>query len=109
MITNVHLVLFMLVLARVSAFIGFFPIFSRRQLPTLVKVGLAGALSIFWFLEINASVNWTEEMVNNLGGWASAALLLREVLIGIVMSVALGLFFWPAKIAGVWARPADQG
>ncbi len=102
MMTNANLVLFMLVLARVSAFIAFFPLFSKKQLPSLVKVGLAASLSVFWFAEIEASHHLANETVNELGGWAGALLILKEVLIGIVLSIALGLFFWPAKIAGAY-------
>ncbi len=32
---------FVLILSRVSAFVAFLPLFARRQLPTLVKSGLA--------------------------------------------------------------------
>ena len=32
---------FVLILARISAFVGFFPLFSQRQLPVLVKAGMA--------------------------------------------------------------------
>ena len=102
MITNADLVLFMLVLARVSAFIAFFPLFSRRQLPSLVKVGLAASLSIFWFSEIESALSLSSDAIDNLGGLHGALLIVKEVVIGIVMSIALGLFFWPAKIAGAY-------
>ncbi|MCP4098861.1 MAG: flagellar biosynthetic protein FliR, partial [Planctomycetaceae bacterium] len=39
---------FILILARVSAFVGFLPIFAQRQLPHLVKAGLAMSLTVFW-------------------------------------------------------------
>ncbi len=102
MITNSDLVLFMLVLARVSAFIAFFPLFTRRQLPSLVKVGLAASLSIFWFSEIETNLSFGSEAVNDLSSWTGALLIFKEVIIGIIMSIALGLFFWPAKIAGAY-------
>ncbi len=102
MITNAQLVLFMLVLARVSAFVALFPLFSRKQLPSLVKVGLAASLSIFWFAEIEASSGLSDAALRNIGPLAGAFLMLKELVVGIVLAIALGLFFWPARIAGAY-------
>ncbi|NNE01514.1 MAG: flagellar biosynthetic protein FliR, partial [Pirellulaceae bacterium] len=100
MITNAQVVLFMLVLTRVSAFIAFFPLFSKKQLPSLVKAGLAGALSLFWFCQIEANMGPTEQVINQMSGFTGCMLLIKEGMIGIVLAIAMGLFFWPARIAG---------
>lgn len=100
MITDLHLVLFVMVLARVSAFVAFFPLFAKRQLPTLVKVGLAGSLSFFWFGTLEASSGLDAQAVLDFGIFSSVLLIAKEILIGVVLSIALGAFFIPAKIAG---------
>ncbi|MEM7454260.1 MAG: flagellar biosynthetic protein FliR [Planctomycetota bacterium] len=101
MITETQVVTFMLVLARVSAFVAFFPLFSRRQLPTSVKAGLAVALTAFWY----GTVESTGVAVVDAGGLTtvgSTLLLTREITIGIVLSIVLGVFFLPAKVAGAY-------
>jgi flagellar biosynthetic protein FliR len=100
LITDVQLVLFVLVLARVSAFVAFFPLFAKRQLPNLVKVGLAGALSFFWFGTIEASSGLDATAVLDFGLISSVLLISKEILIGVVLSIVLAAFFIPAKIAG---------
>jgi flagellar biosynthetic protein FliR len=100
MITDVQLVLFVMVLARVSAFIAFFPLFARKQLPNLVKVGIAGALSFFWYGTMEAQSGLDANAVLNFGILSGALLVSKEILIGLVLSVAIGAFFLPAKIAG---------
>ena len=96
MITSVTL--FVLVLARVSVFVAFFPLFYQRQLPLQVKVGLSVALSAFWFADAEnvISINGSD----NLGSFVFLLLLFKEMLIGFLLSIVLGLFFWPARIAG---------
>lgn len=104
MITNTQIVVFMLVLTRVSAFVAFFPLFSRRQLPNLVKFGLAGSLSVFWFSELMSSDELTSRFgdLGEIGQWTSLLIVLKEVTIGLTLSFALGMFFWPAKVAGAY-------
>lgn len=102
MIDNADLVLFMLVLTRVSAFVAFFPLFTRRQLPTLVKVGLSASLALFWFAELDQTALLTASAAGSLTGLAGVLLIVREAVIGIVLSIALGLFFWPARVAGAY-------
>ncbi|MEM0926940.1 MAG: flagellar biosynthetic protein FliR [Planctomycetota bacterium] len=90
--------LFLLVMARVSVFVAFFPLFTQRQLPAQVKVGLAAALSIFWLADARSS--FTVDQLDSIVSWWFALLLLKEMLIGIILAFVLGLFFYPAKIAG---------
>ncbi|MCD0459811.1 flagellar biosynthetic protein FliR [Roseiconus lacunae] len=90
--------LFLLVMARVSVFVAFFPLFTKRQLPAQVKVGLAASLSIFWLADAKSVIPATE--LTDIGGWIFTFLLVKEVFTGMLLSLLLGLFFWPAKIAG---------
>lgn len=91
-------VLFILVLARVSVFIAFFPMFSKRQLPTQVKAGLATALSVFWLAD--AKTVMPNLSFDDIGSLLFVFLVFKEICIGILLSLVLGLFFWPARIAG---------
>ncbi|MEC8557415.1 MAG: flagellar biosynthetic protein FliR [Planctomycetota bacterium] len=101
MISNNDLVLFVLILTRVSAFFAFFPLFGRRQLPNLVKVGISGALTVFWLYEckagLTAPINAVE--LTSLYGFL---LILREAFIGFLMAFIMGFMFWPARVAGAY-------
>jgi flagellar biosynthetic protein FliR len=94
---------FGLVLMRVSTFIVVLPVFSGRNLPHTVKIGLAVALSAFWwscgvpseFLAALTSSGW-----GSMPAWCMAAV--REVLLGGALGFALGLFLVPVQIAGAF-------
>lgn len=90
--------LFLLVLARVSVFVGFFPLFSRRQVPAQVKVGLAVALAIFWLADAKSVIPLPE--MQALESWWFIVLVIKEIFTGMLLAMILGLFFWPARIAG---------
>jgi len=87
---------FMLVLARVSAFIGFFPLFAQRQLPTMVKAGLATALTIFWYGMVPPGPDASQDLPTLL----AVLLIVQEVGIGILLAMVLGFLILPARIAG---------
>ena len=89
---------FILVLCRVSAFVGFFPLFSYRQLPVLVKAGLALGLTAFWYGTIpeHALVG------QNVPLLLQALMIAQEIGIGLLLAMALGLLLVPAKIAGAY-------
>ena len=89
---------FVLILARVSAFIAFLPLFARRQLPVLVKSGLATALTVFWFGSLPPEAFVTDS-INVL---TSTFLMAKEIGIGFLLAVVLGFMFVPAKIAGAY-------
>lgn len=94
---------FLLILARVSAFIAVFPLFARRQIPTMVKAGLAVALSIFWFGTLPKPLvpdNLTSLDANT---FTFSIWILKEVAIGIVLGLLAGLLLIPAKVAGAYA------
>lgn len=89
---------FVLVLARVSAFIAFLPLFARRQLPLLVKSGLATALTVFWFGSLPPEAYFT----GSIDVLTSTIWMAKEIGIGFLLAVLLGFMFVPAKIAGAY-------
>jgi len=90
--------LFLLVLARVSVFVAFFPLFAKRQLPAQVKVGLAAALTVFWLADAKSVISAPD--MQAAVSWLFLFLVIKEIFIGMLLSIILGLFFWPARIAG---------
>lgn len=91
-------ILFLLVLSRVSVVIAFFPLFAKKQLPAQVKAGLATALSLFWLADTSSIATITG--LNSIGGLMFLMLVMKEITIGLLLSIVLGMFFWPARIAG---------
>lgn len=100
MIDNQQLVLFIMILARVASFVAAFPLFSRRQLPQMVKVGLATALAVFWYGEIESRFVGVDRDLTSLNSFMAILLIVKESVIGIVLGMLMGALFWPAKIAG---------
>ena len=90
---------FVLILCRVSAFVGFFPLFSHRQLPVLVKAGLAVGLTVFWY----GSVPGHLYAGNDVPMLLQALMIIQEVGIGLLLAMTLGLLLVPARIAGAYA------
>lgn len=86
---------FVLTLARVSAFVGFLPLFAQRQLPMTVKAGLATALTLFWFGTTPALP--PIERIDPLMG---IMLIVTEAGIGIALAILMGFMLVPARIAG---------
>ncbi len=89
---------FILILSRVSAFVGFLPLFARKQLPRLVKAGLAMALTLFWFGSLPPEAYDTVQ-INTVTAFLFIA---KEIGIGFVLSVLVGFMFVPARIAGAY-------
>ena len=87
---------FMLILVRVSAFIGFFPLFSGRQIPMLVKSGLSVSLAFFWFDPLMARDPAELDIVT------STLVLIKEFTIGFLLAAALGVLLIPARVAGAY-------
>ena len=98
MTTEHQIFTFVLILARVSSFIAFFPLFGQKQLPTLVKSGLAVGLTIFWYGSLSPEMFVTAQ-VNVV---TSVLFLCKEIGIGFLIAVVLGFMFVPAKIAGAY-------
>ncbi len=86
---------FALVLARVSAFVGFFPLFGKQQMPAIVKAGLATALTVFWFGSSNVSPSGPPPPP-----LLSVLLITKEIGIGLLLAMLIGFLLVPARIAG---------
>lgn len=93
---------FALIFARVSLFVAVLPFAGGRNVPRLVKAGLAVALTAMWFgsameaLPLGSLLQWTEPV-----SWIAIALALgREAIIGAILGFAFGLVLVPARIAG---------
>ncbi len=98
--SETQVIAFLLILTRVSVFVGFFTLFSFRQLPNMVKVGIATSLSVFWYGELYAHAEVLADV--DLGVIDGSLWFAREFVIGMMLSVALNLFFMPCKIAGAY-------
>jgi flagellar biosynthetic protein FliR len=96
------IVLFTLVLARVGMFVAVMPLFGSRNVPRLVKAGLAFGLTVLWlgpaFDGLPAgALNSLEANVT----WLTLGIALaRELLLGGLLGFAFGLFLLPARVAG---------
>lgn len=92
---------FGLILVRVATFVAVLPIFSGRNLPITVKVGLSVVLSAFWW-SCGAPSDYIAPILGT--GWAGSAAwciaAVREVLLGGALAFAMGLFLVPVQIAG---------
>ena len=93
---------FMLILARVSAFVAVFPLFARRQIPAMVKIGLATSLSIFWFATLNTPMVPAGTTGSEVNTFVATGWIVREVGIGILLGMTLGFLLIPVKIAGAY-------
>jgi len=91
----------MMALMRTATLIAVFPLFSGRNLPNTVKVGLAVVLSGTWFMAGLPSADITGAAPGEWGSmtqWVMCAA--RETLIGGALAFAMGLFLLPMQIAG---------
>lgn len=95
---GLNLLSLLLALTRVSAFLAFFPLFGRRQVPFMVKAGLATAMAWFW----QDSLGTAGQGLANLDVLTAILLLAREFGIGFVLAMTLGFVFVPARIAGAY-------
>ncbi len=93
---------FLLVLARVSAFIAVFPLFSRRQVPVSVKAGMAVALTVFWYGSGIAILPPPEPGMNVTSFGPGTVALVQEILCGAVVGLITGWVLIPARIAGAY-------
>lgn len=95
------MVSFSLIFARVATFVAILPLFGSRQVPRLVKVGLAFALASVWFGAVGTAPATELPHGSAAGLWLAYPIALgRESLIGAVLGYAFGLFLLPARIAG---------
>ena len=83
----------MLAFLRIATFVSLLPPFAGRGLPKTVKIGLACALA--WGMTTGHSLN-TPVPDGPMLIWLG----MRESLTGGLLAICLGLFLYPAKIAG---------
>ena len=98
--TENEIVLFLLVLFRVSSFLTAVPMLATRNVPRFVKVGLAMALTMMWYFTFSA-----QQPPSFSAGttWFGIALLaISEITIGLLLGIAFGVFLYPARIAGAY-------
>lgn len=92
---------FSLILARVAAFVATLPLFGSRQVPRVVKAGLAFALACVWFGALGSAPAAGFDHTSAVALWLAYALAVgREALLGAVLGYGFGLFLLPARIAG---------
>ncbi len=101
MVSEAAVFSFMLILARVSALIAFFPLFTRRQIPFSVKAGLSVALSLFWFGTGTGFV-LALDVRGGISPALGTVLMVREVVCGSLLGMLAGWFMIPARVAGVY-------
>ncbi len=87
--------LFILVLVRVSAILFSLPSMGSRNVPTLLKAGLAMAVSLLVFPQVDA---FPEMLLNN--PWRLAIGLAAEVAVGMIIGLMVNLLFSGIQLAG---------
>jgi flagellar biosynthetic protein FliR len=82
--------------------VGVLPLYGGTNVPRMIKLGLALALTVMWFDFSGLSqppkelLNTSEEVSLVLYGLAVG----REAILGALLGYALGLFMVPARVAG---------
>lgn len=88
----------LLLFVRLSAFIGFAPLFGNRVVPRTVKIGLAMALTLFWW---PAAEQIAGEAPVSLHSWGRLVYaIVRETVLGAGLGWTCGLILLPLRIAG---------
>lgn len=90
-----QLALFMLVLARISAFFAVGPLFSLANIPGLVKIGLSFLVAVVVFPLVDPGPG-----IDLNGGWYYLFALARETLVGLAMGYIAGLVVNALVFAG---------
>lgn len=95
------IVVFGLILVRVATLLAVFPLFGGRNLPNTVKIGFAVAITLLWSTSGAVADLSTTSPPDWCGHWLwYGVAVVREVVVGASLGVALGLFVLPAQIAG---------
>jgi flagellar biosynthesis protein FliR len=92
---------FVLVLARIGAFVSMFSVFAGTKLPPMVTIGLVVSLSFFWSGSGTPELD-AERQVYAASSMGALWLLAVESTIGVVLAVVIGCLLLPARIAGAW-------
>lgn len=93
---------FVLVLARVAAFVAAMPVFGGGTVPRMVKVGLSLLLAGCWFESLFGALPIAALATQHVdSSWLAMGLAVgREVMLGMLLGFAFGLFLMPARVAG---------
>ena len=91
---------FVLGLARVSAFIMTFPFFRFARIPATVKISIAFFLTLIWIVNRHEDVHMSMQHFKQSSWVFLGVSITKEVIIGAALGFALGLVFLPARIAG---------
>ena len=92
-----QLALFLLLIARISAFVASLPYFGARSFPNVAKAGLVLALGAFWFLDPTVQASAPTLRMEDR---AFLLLVMREMGLGLSMGMMFSLFIIPFRIAG---------
>jgi flagellar biosynthetic protein FliR len=90
-----RLLIFFLVITRISGFFFISPFFSWKTIPARIKIGIAVLLSFFF-----AVVNPPTLGIANPGILESTLLLVNEALYGLALGLVFMLVFSAVKVAG---------
>lgn len=89
-----------LLFVRVSAFVGFLPLFGGQSIPRTVKVGLATAMTVVWAIHFVPSAA-TAIVQSPDHSWGLLAwLTCREATLGASLGWLMGLILVPIRISG---------
>ncbi|MDF2557289.1 MAG: hypothetical protein K0R71_1117 [Bacillales bacterium] len=83
----------LLIFVRISTFFVSAPIFSGRQIPAPVKIGLSGILTI-----LCAGV--IKDQVSSVSGGVLVLLILKEFLVGLVLGMVANILLYSVQLAG---------
>ncbi len=87
---------FLLVFARMGGMIFIHPVFARRGIPSMVKVGLVLTLSLL----IAPAAAAGQPAIQSLGTFGMVEAMLREVMMGLVIGSLFQMFFYMIYVAG---------
>lgn len=100
---EVSVLVFILILVRVTTFFSVLPFFGRRMIPGLILIGLSLSITWMWFSGMD---QLPEYMVKNQESYLSwfgfAIAAIGEFLIGAMLGLVVGLFVYPIQIAGAY-------
>jgi flagellar biosynthesis protein FliR len=92
---------FSLILTRTTAFVAVLPLLGTMATPRTVKVGLAVALALLYFVLLGGSAAPESLTTNGPVSWlAFAVVLMKETLLGAFLGYAMSLVLLPVQIAG---------